>query len=289
MIESVFNEKIKEYNPAGPLEQEHVLRELMQQCALTSLSRSGFFETAVFHGGTCLRLFHGLERFSEDLDFMLKEPDPEFGWARYLDSMARDFAHDGIRLEINDRTTLDDAVKKAFLKTDSVGKSLLLELPYHRHSTKKIRIKLEIDCNPPPGSDFETSYLYFPIQAAVTTQPLDSGFAGKSHAMLCRDYTKGRDWYDFLWYVIRETGIDLNFLENALLQQSKWAGNTIHVSPEWYCQEMGARIDEMDWKAAREDVKRFVPSSELYRLELWDRDFFHHHLARLEATLDRKA
>jgi len=150
----------------------------MQHYVLASLSRAGIFSEAIFHGGTCLRIVHGMRRFSEDLDFLLKRPDPEFRWAKYLESVARDCAREGIAFEVQDKSASGTAVQKAFLKTDSIGKFLLLSLPFERHNPRKIRIKLEIDTNPPAGSGFQTSYITFPVTAALTTQSLPSCAGG---------------------------------------------------------------------------------------------------------------
>lgn len=193
MIDNVLAEKIATLAPQDALEQEHVLAELMQQIVLAALARAGFFSQAIFHGGTCLRLFFGMHRFSEDLDFMLATPDPDFDWQPYLDSTRSLLTAEGIGVEVLDRSQLDAAVKKAFLKTSSLGQLLELELPFRRDARRKIRIKLEVDTNPPRGSAVETAFLTFPLTAGVTVQTLCSAFGTKSHALLCRPYTKGRD------------------------------------------------------------------------------------------------
>jgi predicted nucleotidyltransferase component of viral defense system len=194
-----------------------VLQELMQHYVLASLSRAGMFSEAIFHG---------VSRFSEDLDFLLKRPDPGFRWNKYLEAVDRDCAQEGIEFGLLDKSAADNAVQKAFLKTDSIGKVLLLALPFERPNPRKIRIKLEIDTNPPAGSAFQTSYITFPGVAAVTTQTLPSGFGTKAHALLCRRYVKGRDWYDFVWYTSRKIKPDLELLQNALFQQGLDAWST---------------------------------------------------------------
>jgi hypothetical protein len=141
-----------------------------------------------------------------------------------LDPVGELCAREGITLELQDRSEVDGAVKKAFVKTDSIGKIVLLDLPFNRNARKKIRIKLEIDTNPPAGSSFETAYINFPVLSALTTQTLGSGFGTKSHALLCRDYIKGRDWYDLLWYIERGVVPDLRLLQSAIDQHGPWAG-----------------------------------------------------------------
>lgn len=285
MIADVLNARIQEYAPADAREQENVLQELMQHYVLASLSRAGMFFEAIFHGGTCLRIIHGMNRFSEDLDFFLKRPDPTFRWGKYLESVARDCAQEGIAFELQDKSAAGTAVQKAFLKTDSVGKFLLLVLPFERHNPRKIRIKLEIDTNPPAGSEYQTSYITFPVTAAITTQSLSSGFGTKAHALLCRRYVKGRDWYDFVWYASRRIKPDLQLLRNALLQQGPWAGQKLQITPDWFCDNMATVIRRVNWREAQLDVQRFVPAAEQSGLDNWRAEFFLYQLEKVRHVL----
>jgi len=283
MIHRVLEEKIKEYAVTSALDQENVLQEIVQQYVLASLSRAGLFSStqAVFHGGTCLRIVHGMNRFSEDLDFFLKWPDPGFSWKRYLGHVVRDGKGEGLSFDVQPKAEDKTAVKKALLRTDSFGKDLAPALPYSRDPRKLIKVKLEIDVNPPVGSTFETSYLAFPITTAITTQSLESGFAMKIGAMLCRTYVKGRDWYDFIWYVNKKTVPDLGLLSRSIEQQGPWAGQGIGVDPSWAETALRKRIGEIDWEVVRQDVGRFLPLREQETLKLWSRDFFLHHLGVL--------
>lgn len=285
MIEQVLKERIKEYAPANAIEQENVLQELMQHYILASLSRAGLFSEAVFHGGTCLSIAYGMNRFSEDLDFLLKRANPDFKWKKYLERVLKDGAREGIHFEVKDRSKIKDPVKKIFLKTDSIGKVLFLELPYERDKRKIMRVKLEIDTNPPEGSGFETRYITFPSTAAITTQTLESGFGMKAHALLCRGYSKGRDWYDFVWYTSRKIVPDLNLTRNALYQQGPWAGQKIKITPRWLVERLRSRISELDWNTVRQDVQRFVPIREQDNLALWSMDFFSYQLDNLAEYL----
>ncbi|MCX6571754.1 MAG: nucleotidyl transferase AbiEii/AbiGii toxin family protein [Candidatus Aminicenantes bacterium] len=283
MIHRVLEEKIKEYAVTSALDQENVLQEIVQLYVLASLSRAGLFSStqAVFHRGTCLRIVHGMNRFSEDLDFFLKRPEPGFSWKRYLEHVVRDGYGEGLGFDVQSKAEDKTAVKKAFLRTDSFGKDLTPALPYSRDPRKLIKVKLEIDVNPPVGSTFETRYLAFPVTTAITTQSLESGFAMKIGAMLCRTYVKGRDWYDFIWYVNKKIAPDLELLSRSIDQQGPWAGQGIEVDPGWVETTLRKRIAEIDWQAARRDVERFLPLREQESLNLWDREFFLHHLALL--------
>lgn len=282
MLDRLLGAKLREYAPVNAVEQDNVLQELMQHYVLASLSRAGLFTEAIFHGGTCLRIVNGMNRFSEDLDFLLKRPDPAFRWQGYLESVRRDCAQEGIAFEVQDKAEAASAVRKAFLKTDSIGKLLTLDLPFERYHARKLRIKLEIDTNPPTGSAFTTSYITFPVTAPLTTQTLESSFALKVHALLCRSYVKGRDWYDFVWYVARSVRPDLELLRNALHQQGPWAGQPTSVTWPWLIANLRTVIDRIDWAMARQDVERFLPLREQEGLKLWNAEFFLHHVSKMD-------
>jgi predicted nucleotidyltransferase component of viral defense system len=285
MIGDVLRNRIREYAPSNALEQENVLQELMQHYVLASLSRARLFSLAAFHGGTCLRILYGMNRFSEDLDFILKEPDEAFEWGPYLEKIRRDCKAEGIHFEVQDKSRIETAVRKVFLKTESIGQILNLELPYMRRASKKIRIKLEVDINPPAGATFETRYITFPMIAAITSMTLESGFGSKSHALLCREYTKGRDWYDFLWYSSRNIIPNYKLLANALNQLGPWAGRVPEVTPAWYINTMKKRIEEIDWRTAKNDVARFIKSNEQESVESWSKELFMQQLERLAKKL----
>ena len=285
MFHDVVAQRIGEYAPDNEVEQENVLQEIVQHYILGSLSRAGLFAEAVFHGGTCLRIMYSINRFSEDLDFMLKQPDPDFAWQPYLDRVRQDCVGEGIEFEIQDKSAADTAVRKAFLKTASVGKVLTLGLPYGRHAKRKIRVKLEVDTNPPAGSDFATGYITFPSTAAITMQPLSSGLAGKAHALLCRTYVKGRDWYDFVWYVGRRIEPNFVLLANALEQQGPWEGEKREVAADWFLDVMRDKIRSINWAEARDDVQRFLPTREQEGLQFWSTEFFLHQVGRMEDYL----
>lgn len=282
MLDRVLGAKLREYAPSNAMDQDNVLQELMQHYVLAGLSRAGLFKEAIFHGGTCLRIVYSMNRFSEDLDFLLKRTNPDFRWQPYLEAVQKDCAQEGIAFEVQDKSEAATAVRKAFLKTDSIGKLLTLELPFERHHGRKLRIKLEIDTNPPSGSAFATSYITFPVTAALTTQTLESSFALKLHALLCRTYVKGRDWYDFVWYVARKVRPELVLLENALEQQGPWASRQTSVTWPWLIESLRTVIGQVDWAVARQDVQRFLPLREQEALSLWDDAFFLNHLSKME-------
>jgi len=220
----MIQDKLSSYKCTTELEEEQAVREITQEVALAALGRTDFFKYGVFQGGTSLRIFYGLNRFSEDMDFILKSADKDFVIEPYLKSITQEVLAYGYNIEIVSQSKADAAVRKAFIKDDSVGKLLQLDNIVRTGPMRKIRIKFEVDTNPPAGSGYELKYLDFPFVSSVLLQDLPSLFAGKIHAMLCREYVKGRDWYDFIWFTSRGVGINDKFLASALKQQGPWRG-----------------------------------------------------------------
>lgn len=279
----IVHQRLQRYNNQTVLDQENALKEIAQEIALMALSRAGFFRVAAFQGGTCLRILYGLERFSEDLDFVLKEPDQHFAWDDYVGNIREEFNVYGYSLEVKIKQRLDKPIQSAFLKSDSQGGLLIIKDA--KSSDPKIQIKLEIDTHPPSGSNFDLKYLDFPMAFSVQTQDLPSLFASKCHALLCRKYVKGRDWYDFLWYVSHETIINFPLLQSALQQTGPWAGKERVVTSQWFLKELKNKIDHIDWDYARKDVEKFLKPRELSTLALWSRDFFESKVEKLSHYL----
>ena len=270
----IIQRRLDGYRCQSVQEEALALREITQEVALTALGRSEFFRYAAFQGGTCLRIFYGLNRFSEDLDFILRKPAPDFKFDRFFKSMAAEFAAYGYRLEVVDRSKEDGSVKKAFIKDDSLGKVLILRHLKVNRSTAKITIKFEVDIRPPAGSCFESRFLVFPFASEILCQDQPSLFAGKLHALLCREYVKGRDWYDLLFYAGRKVRPNLGFLSAALDQTGPWAGHKILVDGKWCFEQLSVKINRVDWDAARVDIRRFVRPQELASLSYWGRELF---------------
>ncbi len=274
MSVTIIQERLDRYACTSALEEEQALREITQEIILAGLARTDFFGRAGFQGGTCLRMFHSLNRFSEDVDFALVEPDPAFQLAPYLEKTRREVAAYGYEMEIDDRSKAAAAVRQAFLKDESVGKLLRLSYRVRSGPMRKLRIKLEVDTNPPAGAAYAMPVLDFPYPAAVRVFDLPSLFAGKLHALLCRDYLKGRDWYDFIWYTARNTPINHTLLSAAMDQAGPWKGQGVRTDDAWCIQELREAIEKIDWPRARRDVAPFVKASERPSLELWTREFF---------------
>ena len=280
MIE-IIQQRLDAYKAASQVEEQQATREIIQEVALYALWRAGFFEVAAFQGGTSLRILHDLPRFSEDLDFMLKTPDPDFDWSVYLTQLLACFEEYGLKSEAVPKGRMDQRIRRAVIKDSSITSQLKLSF-YQGHEGQKINIKLEIDVEPPPESGCAYTYLDFPTDYEVCHQDLSSNFALKIHALLCRRFLKGRDWYDFNWYIRQKVSLNLPHLKNALVQYGPWQGQgDLTVDIPWLKNVVQEKIDSIDWAAAADDVERFLKPAEVESLKLWSARFFSQKLNKL--------
>lgn len=273
----LIQRRLAEYDCGSEEEELNAIREILQELILAGLARTDFFTKAAFHGGTQLRIFEGIRRYSEDLDFALVVPNLKFSLKGYLDKVAKELESVGVELEVKDKSKADDAVKKGFLKENSLVR--LLELHYVGGkgawgTPAKTLIKLEVDANPPSGAGYQAQTVLFPYPASVRCFDRSSSFAGKLHALLCRTYVKGRDWFDLIWYASVHAKANCTLLSSALNQQGPWTGQRVTADGRWVRRELLSVIERMDWDAAREDVRRFVYANDRSSLDLWTRDFF---------------
>lgn len=280
MIE-MLQKKLRDYGATNAVEEENATKEIIQEIALYALWRADFFDVALFQGGTSLRILHGLPRFSEDLDFLLRAPDATFQWSPYLTLLVDIFAQFGIHLEAQPKEKMDRAVREAVLKDNSIASQLNLRFAGSNRG-RTIKIKLEIDTNPPIGSGEASTFLDFPADYEVRHQDLPSNFALKVHALLCRPYLKGRDWFDFSWYVANHVPLNLPLLAAALRQAGPWQGELdMSYDGEWLVDTLKEKISSIDWSAAANDVARFLRLTEGKSLSLWSERFFHAKVSQL--------
>ena len=249
-------------------EVTHALREVMQEIALAGLQRAGFFDKAAFYGGTCLRIFYDLPRFSEDLDFSLLQAQADFSLQPYFSALVTEFTALGFEVEIAQRVkVVESAVVSAFLKKNTSIYDVQVR------GQKLLKIKFEVDTDPPLGFETEEKLLLEPYSFYVKCFSLPDLYAGKMHALLFRQWqnrVKGRDWFDFEWYVRRGALLNLNHLAERARQSGDWG--TEPLTPEIFMRWLEQRIDDLDVVAARSDVQRFVSDAKL--LDIWSRDYF---------------
>ncbi len=263
------------------------LLEIIQEMALLGLWRSKFFDKAAFYGGTALRILYGLDRFSEDLDFTLLQPMDDFDLGSFGSSLEKELQGFGFEMHLEQKNrAVKSPVQSAFLKADTFSQMLVIEIGEEILGQipkgQMIKIKLEVDTNPPPDFSTEMKYLLAPIPFPVKVLTLPDLFAGKMHAVLYRRWktrVKGRDWYDLVWYISRHPELHLRHLEERMRQTGDW--NSIEeLTSEAFFSILHAAVDALDIDKAREEVSPFIKDPEV--LSIWSRDFFHDIASRIK-------
>ena len=279
-MNSVIETMVAKYNPQNNEERENAIKEIVQEIALAGLSRAGFFSKAAFYGGTCLRIFHGLNRFSEDLDFALLEKDPHFKIDDYFPILKKEFESYGIDMSIELKKKDDNSeVQSAFLK----GNTLVLMLSFFPKSedvkkivaNQKIKIKFEIDTDNPSGGVTEFKYRMLPAPYEVQIFDEATLFAGKIHAILCREYkqhVKGRDFYDYLFYIAKGSKFNLVYLENKLKNTGGKIDDNKPLTLEKVKEMLRIKFESTDYESAKKDVSNFIYNKE--SLNVWGKDLF---------------
>ena len=274
-IETMLNK----YRIENKNDKENAIKEIVQEIVLAGLSRGGFFDKAVFYGGTCLRIFHNLDRFSEDLDFALLDRDSNFNIENYFSSIKKELLAFGLEMEVSkkNKNKEENDIQSAFVK----GNTQMLVMTFFPNeptrdiiSNQTIKIKFEIDTDNPLGGVVETKYNLLPSPYEVKVFDEATLFAGKIHAIICRDYknrVKGRDYYDYLFYCARNTKINLVYLENKLKNSGK-ISNSASLDIGLVKKMLKDKFDTLDYKAAKKDVSSFI--SDVSSLEIWGKELF---------------
>ena len=278
-MNAVIEQMLKPYEAQTLYDKENAIKEVVQEIVLCGLSRAGFFQPAAFYGGTALRIFYGLDRFSEDLDFSLKAPDANFDLAAYLPTLEKEVRSYGLNFKIEAKEkSVDSGVKSAFLKGNTKEHILMFyadeRLAPSIAASKLIKVKFEVDTNPPAFATFERKYRLLPIPYEINLYDMPSLFAGKIHAVICRSWktrVKGRDLYDYVFYLSRGTSVNLRHL-GARLAQSDFieAGRTISLDD--VKDMLYTRFEQIDYEQAKQDVQPFIRNQAA--LALWSADFF---------------
>lgn len=267
----------------------NALREILQQLALLGLWRSKFFEHAAFYGGTALRVLHGLDRFSEDLDFSLLKPDPEFSLQPYGNALRRELAAFGFDVVFETRAkSRATRIESAFLKANTLNQLLVIKpgagILEGQHAREILKIKLEVDTDPPGGFQTVIRPVLLPIPFTVKVYALPDLFAGKMHAILCRKWktrVKGRDWYDLVWYLARHPQLRISHLEQRMRQSGDWRGEA-PLEQTALMTLLEEAILVLDVDQARREVSRFVRDQA--SLEIWSNEFFKQIITRIECV-----
>lgn len=278
-MNNVIQEMLNRYGVDRLPDRKDALKEVLQEVVLCGLSRAGFFRKTAFYGGTALRIFHGLDRFSEDLDFSLVAPDDSFALSEYFSMLRKEVSSFGLNLEITEKVKgKDSAIQSAFLKGNT-REHLLMFFKSDQGiegipENEKIKIKFEVDTNPPSSASFERRYRLLPMPYEVMLYDMPSLFAGKVHAVICRAWKtriKGRDLYDYVFFLSKGTALNTEHLKSRLVQTGIW-------DPEApFCIDdarhlLFERFETIDYSQAKADVFPFLKDSS--SLDLWNEDFF---------------
>ena len=278
-MNSTIEEMLKYYQTNNLTDKKNAMKEIIQEIVLCGLSRAGFFNKAAFYGGTALRIFYGLNRFSEDLDFSLTSPEPDFDLSSYFPVLKKEVTSWGLNVDISlKEKNTDSAIRSAFLKGNTMEHMLVF---YASESLKSgisrdevIKIKFEVDTMPPEGAGYENKYRLLPSPYEVKMYDMPSLFAGKVHAVICRAWkqrVKGRDLYDYIFYLSRNASLNLPHLKARLVQSGAWDPEK-DLSIEDTRDLLFSRFDSIDFENAKNDVRPFIRDTD--SLNIWSADFF---------------
>ena len=281
----MIKEWIEEYNPQNEEEILSALREIMQEITLAGLSRTDFFEKAAFYGVTALRIFYGLDRYSEDLDFSLLKPDLNFSIEPYFKAVLDEFKSLGLTVSIKEKKkTKQTAIDSAFLKAETIWKEIVLEDIIKEtgvRSNKTIKIKIEVDRQPPLNFKTEEKLLLRPFSFYVKCFTKPSLFAGKMHALLFRKWknrVKGRDWYDLEWYVKKGVPLDVNHFLTRAKDTNDWQND--RISNEQIIELLDTKIKSVSFSSIKEDVVRFIKNDDV--LNIWSPEYFKNLIEKIK-------
>jgi len=265
---NVIYQMLSRYESQTNDEHLNALHEVMQQITLAGLYRGGFFDKAAFYGGTCLRIFYGLQRFSEDMDFSLLKQDNKFDLEHYFNPIIDEFKAHGKDIVITKKDKKTNAnIKSAFLKDDTAIYNLKFR------TERSVKIKIEVDINPPLGFSTEHKLLLLPFSFMPRCYSLSDLYAGKMHAFLFRSWknrVKGRDWYDFEWYVRNNVALNFNHLHKRIVQ----SGSPEHekLSQDKFKDLLKEKISQTNINMVKVDVNPFIKNHK--EMSIWSTDYF---------------
>ena len=278
-MNTVIEEMLKSYQVDNIYDRKNAMKEIMQEIVLCGLSRAGFFKEAAFYGGTALRIFYGLDRFSEDLDFSLEQINLDFDLCSYFPVLEKEVKAFGLNVEIQEKEkTKDSNIRSAFLKGNTKEHLLLFYADERDVGTvaknEVVKIKFEVDTNPPAFATYEHKYRLLPVPYEIRLYDMPSLFAGKIHAVICRGWQsriKGRDLYDYIFYLSKAVTVNQKHLRARLID-SGYISENQECTLEEIKTMLKNRLDSIDFLQARKDVEPFIRDTSV--LDIWSSDFF---------------
>lgn len=278
-MNNIIEQMLSKYEIKNTNDEINALKEIIQEIILSGLARGNFFDEAAFYGGTALRIFYKLDRFSEDLDFALIYPNKNFDLSKYFVYLEKELKAYGLNLEINTKQkNIESNITSAFVKGDTLEHILKFfpneENHKYNHMLKNIKIKFEVDINPPSGATYEEKYKLLPSPHQIKIYDKESLFAGKIHAILCRNWktrTKGRDLYDYIFFLANNTKVNLELVKNKLIES-----NYLNANDKFSIDDLKNllinKFRKIDYIEAKEDVIPFIKNTE--SLNIWGSEFF---------------
>ena len=277
-MNTIFQQMLQKYDVKNNEEKYNAIKEIMQEFVLCGLSKAGFFNDAAFYGGTALRIFYGLDRFSEDLDFALLNENPNFDLSTYFPILQSTIESFGLSLSLEIKNKSKESfVQSAFFKADTIEYFLSFypnDTIVGINKNEKIKIKFEIDTTPFKNATYETKYQLLPTPYSIKLYDESSLFAGKIHAIICRSWksrVKGRDLYDYIFYLSQNSKFNLPYLKEKLVE-SNFITNHDSYTLEDAKKFLIKRFNDIDFKQAKEDVFPFIKDKN--SLEIWSKEFF---------------
>ena len=278
-MNNIITQMLAKYEIKNVDDEINALKEIIQEIVLSGLSRGSFFDVAAFYGGTALRIFHHLDRFSEDLDFALIGANSDFQLSTYFPYIEKELKAYGLNLEVSTKEKINESnITSAVVRGDTLEHILKFfpndENNQYNHLLKKIKIKFEVDINPPSGANYEYKYKLLPSPHQIRIYDMSSLFAGKIHAILCRNWeirVKGRDLYDYVFFLANHTSVNLELIKNKLIASNYIDPNSL-FDISVLKKLLIAKFSVIDYKEAKEDVLPFIKDPQ--SLNLWNQDFF---------------
>ncbi len=273
-----LNQMLSKYKIETIDDKKNAIKEIVQESVLCGLARAGFFRDVAFYGGTALRIFYGLDRFSEDLDFSLITPNPNFDLNKFFPMLENEIKALGLNFSIEEKVkTKDSNIKSAFLKGNTKEHIITFYENLGDAQVNKeelLRIKFEVDTNPPPFANYENKIGLLPYPYQVKLYDKSSLFAGKVHAVLARAWisrTKGRDLYDYVFYLSMGAKVNLAHLKARLIQTGQITED-FDLTENSLKEMLAEKFKTIDYDNAKEDVKPFIKDNS--KLDLWSAEFF---------------
>ena len=278
-MNNIITQMLAKYEIKNVDDEINALKEIIQEIVLSGLSRGNFFDVAAFYEGTALRIFHHLDRFSEDLDFALIEANSDFQLSSYFPYIERELKAYGLNLEVSTKEKINESNITSAVVRGGTLEHILKFFPnrennQYNYLLKKIKIKFVVDINPPSGANYEYKYKLLPSPHQIRIYDMSSLFAGKIHAILCRNWkirVKGRDLYDYVFFLANHTSVNLELIKNKLIASNYIDPNSL-FDISMLKKLLIAKFSMIDYKEAKEDVLPFINDPQ--SLNLWNQDFF---------------